>query len=681
MTRFNNNVYLSATIDERDGFTFYSKSIREMIDKEYISDYNIIIPIFKNDQTDVNFCKYMLKFNHMIIYCENCEEGKKINNMLNKLQKNSSQYLDCKTKKSERKDIIKNFKEGSIPFLVNVRILIEGFDASITQGVVFYHLPTKDTKVIQILGRSLRLHPLKKYAKIILPFCKDEDDKNITKFLSILSKTDYKIKESITNKKFGGYVDIVKSEEKDEKEEDEDDLEEKVNEEYELRYELIYDSLGNCLIDIWEEKLNRVKKWIDKNKKKPSGKTKNQEEKKLGHWIQYQIKNYKNHMNGMTDTEKRKKWGEFIQDEKYKRYFLSNDEVWNLNLLKVKEWIDINNKKPYDASESKEEIFLSKWISHQIKNYKDCSHSMTDTEKRKKWGEFIQDEKYKRYFLSNDEVWNLNLLKIKKWIDINNKKPSGASESKKEIFLSKWISHQIKNYKNCIYGMKNTEKRKQWREFIQDEKYKRYFLSNDEVWNLNLLKIKKWIDINNKKPSYNSKNEEEKSLGMWISHQIKNYKDCKKIMKNIKNRQKWENFIKNEKYCLYFLSNDEVFNINFQKFKEWIDINNKKPSKHSTNTDEKSLSMWISHQIKNYKNFEQGMINTERRKKIQDLCLDVKYKKYFSNFQLVEISDEKKLEKEIKMKCKHILLCGKNKGKECGKNVKKNSEYCFKHQK
>jgi superfamily II DNA or RNA helicase len=604
LTRFNNNVYLSATIDERDGFRFYSKSIREMIDKGYISDYNVIIPIFKNDQTDENFCKYILKFNHMIIYCENCEEGKKINDMLNKLQKNSSQYLDCKTKKSERKNIIKNFKEGSIPFLVNVRILIEGFDASITQGVVFYHLPTKDTKVIQIVGRSLRLHPLKKYAKIILPFCKDEDDKNISKFLTILSKNDYKIKDSITNKRFGGYVDVVKSEEEKDEKEDEDDeenLEEKVDEEYELRYELIYDSLGNCLIDIWEEKLNKLKEWIDANKKRPSEYCKNKiEEKIIAKWMDRQNYNYKNYKDIMYNIKYRKKWETFIQDEKYKEYLLNMNEKWILILLECKEWIDKNKKKPYEKSKNEKEKKLGCWISVQIQNYKKCEYGMSNPERRKKWEDFTQDEKYKEYLLNCEEEWNLNFQKLKEFIDKNKKKPE-RTKNIEEKKLADWISFQIQNYKKCEYGMSNPERRKKWEDFTQDEKYKEYLLNCEEEWNLN-----------------------------------------------------------------------------FQKLKEFIDKNKKKPERYTKNIDEKKLTKWMGHQNYNYKNHYKKMSNPERRKKWEDFTQDEKYKEYFPNFEYVKLQEEKEDEKQ---KCKQILIRGMNKGKECGANIKENNEYCSRHQK
>jgi len=46
LIKYNNNVYLSATIDKIDNFAYYSKDIRTMIDLKYLCDYQIHVPIF-----------------------------------------------------------------------------------------------------------------------------------------------------------------------------------------------------------------------------------------------------------------------------------------------------------------------------------------------------------------------------------------------------------------------------------------------------------------------------------------------------------------------------------------------------------------------------------------------------------------------------------------------------------
>ena len=71
ISKYNNNVYLSATIDEQQGFKYYKKDIRDMIEQGYLSDYTINIPIFEDDPTNKNICEYLIKnYKNIIIYCD-----------------------------------------------------------------------------------------------------------------------------------------------------------------------------------------------------------------------------------------------------------------------------------------------------------------------------------------------------------------------------------------------------------------------------------------------------------------------------------------------------------------------------------------------------------------------------------------------------------------------------------
>ena len=67
-----------------------------------------------------------------------------------------------------------------------------------------------------------------------------------------------------------------------------------------------------------------------------------------------------------------------------------------------------------------------------------------------------------------------------------------------------------------------------------------------------------------------SKNIEEKKLAQWLYHQKKDYKDKKGGMKNEKRYTTWTQFI--EEYKEYFLSDDEVWYITFEKLKEFINL-------------------------------------------------------------------------------------------------------------
>ena len=468
LIKYNNNVYLSATIDEHQDFEYYKKDIRDMINDKYLCDYNIIVPIFSDDPSDKNICEYLINnYINIIVYCNSQKEGKKINELLNTLEKGCSKYIDCKTRKKIRDNIIKKYKNNKIKFLVNVRILVEGFDAPITKGVYFIHLPSSKTTIIQIIGRALRLHPLKTIANIILPFSSDGDEVNINKFLKILASNDSKIKQAYESKKDDSYIFINKI--KDKVDETNDEL-------VEFRYNMIYDSMGILKNgnDIWITNLEWVKKYIDENKKRPSEHDKNKEVKKHGAWILRQVDNYKKQI--MSNETITKLWEEFINDVKYKEYFIFNkdEKKWKLNLEWVKKYIDENKKRPSSEDKNDKDVKTHyNWINKQQQQYKKKEKIMSNETIIKLWEDFINDDNYKEYFISNEEVWKLNLEWVKKYINENNKRPSHSDKNIRTYY--KWINQQIMNYKNKNKIMSNETIKKLWKDFINDDKYKEYF--------------------------------------------------------------------------------------------------------------------------------------------------------------------------------------------------------------
>ena len=76
----------------------------------------------------------------------------------------------------------------------------------------------------------------------------------------------------------------------------------------------------------------------------------------------------------------------------------------------------------------------------------------------------------------------------------NNKRPSSTNKNSNIRSYGQWISDQQDNYKNNKHIMSNPDIRKLWEEFINDPKYSKYFISNEEKWKLRLEKVKKYID-------------------------------------------------------------------------------------------------------------------------------------------------------------------------------------------
>jgi hypothetical protein len=78
--------------------------------------------------------------------------------------------------------------------------------------------------------------------------------------------------------------------------------------------------------ELWIERLNELKQYIDTNNKRPSNHDKDINIKQLATWLSHQVKNYKKKKEIMSNEEIYNKWTEFINDKKYISYFQSNEE-------------------------------------------------------------------------------------------------------------------------------------------------------------------------------------------------------------------------------------------------------------------------------------------------------------------------------------------------------------------
>ena len=546
LVKHNNNVYLSATIDKTDDFEYYSKDIRDMIEKGYLCDYTIHMPIFSDDPDNKKICEHLLKnYRNIIIYCNSQKEGKEINKHMNELQNNSSMYIDCKTPKKKRNEIIYKYKEGKIPFLVNVRILVEGFDAPITKGVCFLHLPNNKTTLIQIIGRCLRLHPTKTIANIILPFSSKEDEKNICNFLKIMAKNDNRIKKSFENKQLCGYISI--------------DITEDINKNIEFKYNMVYDSMGVLKNgeEIWIKRLDEVKKYIDDNNKRPSQGSKDKKIKNMSKWLIRQNINYKHKIYCMKNKEIYNKWTDFMNDPKYYIAFIHRNEIWNQKFEELKLYIEKYDARPSYDSKIKTVKSLGIWLCSQIKNYENKIESMKDTKKYQAWTEFIKDDKYNFIFRNLDEEWTFKFEELKLYIEKYGIRPKYTDKIKEVKILGSWFNNQTINYKNKIKSMNDPIKYQLWTVFINNDKYKCAFLDYDEIWNQKFEKSKLYIEKYGIRPKNTDKIKEVKILGSWFNNQTTNYKNKMMGMNDPIKYQLWTTFMNDDKYKSAFRNIDD----------------------------------------------------------------------------------------------------------------------------
>lgn len=252
-----NSILLSATIDTIKDFNHFYFSLREAIDQKFICDYQIICPIFESDPDDRNIIKYIIKKGetHCIVYTATIAKAKAVKKIFNELLPGCCEEINCNTPESERERTLRRFENGEFRFLVNVNILGEGVDLKIASSCLFLHLPSNEIRIVQSIGRTLRLHEEKKVANCYIPYSNENDGKSIESFFKCLGRNDEKIKKCLALYKIGSYINIEMA--------DDENLNEEQNEEIDLRYELVYDSMGknkNCL---------KLLEYVDKFQKVP----------------------------------------------------------------------------------------------------------------------------------------------------------------------------------------------------------------------------------------------------------------------------------------------------------------------------------------------------------------------------------------------------------------------------
>jgi superfamily II DNA or RNA helicase len=412
-------------------------------------------------------------------------------------------------------------------------------------------------------------------------------------------------------------------------------------------------------IQDWKNKHKEMCDFISKENKLPLQKSKEQIEKKLARWICNQKYNYNSKGTEfskciMKNAQIFQIWKETIEDEKYSKYLvLDFFEDWKNKHKEMCDFISKENKCPLQKSKEHIEKKLATWISTQKYNYnsKGTEFSkciMKNSQIFQIWKETIEDEKYSKYLvLDSVEDWKNKHKEMCDFIEKNNKLPSSSSKKIIEKTLGLWIGTQKQTYDPegidfSKYIMKNAQIFQIWKETIEDEKYSKYLvLDSVEDWKNKYKAMCEFIDSKCKAPSNGSKEPIEKKLGIWVTRQKMIYDpkgtECSKnIMKNPKIWKIWSETLINEKYTdLLVIDRIQDWKNNHKKMCEFIDTNNKRPSHHSKNPEEKKLGNWIGHQKKNYNSkgveFSKNIMKTPEIFKIwQDTLSDPKYKDFLN---------------------------------------------------
>ncbi len=216
-----------------------------------------------------------------------------------------------------------------------------------------------------------------------------------------------------------------------------------ISEEDKKKIQLLVDlGLDKNQNEIWNNRYNKVKEFIEKNGRNPSINSKEKEEKKLGEWISTQKK-------GVLFKSKDKNDDEISEEDKEKIQLLMDlgldknlNDIWNDRYNEVKEFIEKNLRKPNFLSKEKEERKLWQWIETQKKG-------VLFKNKDKNDDEISEEDKKKIQLLidlgldkNKDDIWNDRYNEVKEFIEKNGRNPIKKAKEKEEKKLGSWIKTQ-----------------------------------------------------------------------------------------------------------------------------------------------------------------------------------------------------------------------------------------------
>ena len=354
-------------------------------------------------------------------------------------------------------------------------------------------------------------------------------------------------------------------------------------------------------IEIWNKNLEQLITFLDTNKKRPHGSSKNKDEKIISSWYSTQSINYRKRIRTMKNIEIYNKWTLFINT--YKHFFLDTIQIWDNHLNQLINFLNINKKRPSNSSKDINEKFIAQWYGCQVKKYNSRKEIMKNSYIYDKWKLFISE--YNIYFKDNKTIWFEYFNQLINIIQDKNRLPLKSNIDEK--FIYDWYYTQNKIYTKKIDIMKNEEIYKEWKKFI--DKYSYLTVNNKEIWYNKLNEVKKYINENNKKPSSKDKNKEINKLGCWIVRNTKKYNSKSEIMKDPEIYNIWSRFL--EEYTEYFENNISKWYATLDEVKKYINENNKKPLSSDKDEKIKVIGNWICHQQQNYLNKEHIMKDPE----------------------------------------------------------------------
>lgn len=260
----------------------------------------------------------------------------------------------------------------------------------------------------------------------------------------------------------------------------------------------------------WHSNYKKLKKFIIKNKKFPSHRAEDLEERKLGIWKHIQNRRYHK-----VENRKELSREEIELLEKIPNWSWSLDEKWMIHYNEVKEFIIKNNRYP-SQHKNKLEKKLYKWIDRQMRKKDSLSKEnikLLEKIPNWKWG--------------NEDRWMKNFEKFKKYYLKHKRFPQYHSKDFETRCIGLWFKKQRTKY---FYDKKLTPEKVKMFESLPNFSW---WNNTNTIWTKQYKELSQFVKENNKIPIFSTKNKHEFKIAHWLYYQKKKYDKLSKEKKEL----------------------------------------------------------------------------------------------------------------------------------------------------
>ena len=268
------------------------------------------------------------------------------------------------------------------------------------------------------------------------------------------------------------------------------------------------------------------------------------------------------------------------------------EERFEENLEKLRVFVQENNRLPSQTANNPEEKQLGVWCNSRRHDYKVkrlSQERIKDLERIQLWSWDPTEDQYQK-----------SLQDLKKFIKQNNRLPSQTAKNPDEKQLGTWCNNRRNDYKKNQLSpekIKELESIQQWSWDPFEDQYQK-----------SLQDLKKFIKQNNRLPSKEAKNPEEKQLGSWCQNRRQDYK---------KNQMSHERVQKLERISHWSWDPiEDQYQKSLEDLKKFIKDNNRLPSNKAKNPEEKQLGSWCQSRRQEYK---KNQLSPEKIKDLESI--------------------------------------------------------------